>query len=351
MLMSDRTGGCVRVPRSHSSSSATPRLSSCCRLLDDVDRFVRNKAAEILIEIGFISEQIAALNGTPDEAAAARYVLAAVVRAEARATLAGSVEGADPTTRDRPGHAARRGRHRRLGASGGGVSHTTQIIYALLMSYFVTLNVSTLGFISSRIGENRMRRRQAEFTDFARLERSHATVALSVIVPAFNEEAIMRDTVLSILGSTHPQFEVLVVNDGSTDDTLDVLRESLRPRAARRVLSPADRDGADPGRSIARAPTPTCGSSTRTTAAKADACNAGVNIAYHPYILQTDADCIFEPDTLIKVVRAINFDPRRTVAIGGQLRPGNGLIVSRRADRRVAAPARRSSPGFRSSST
>jgi HEAT repeat protein len=71
-----------------------------CRLLHDVDRFVRNKAAEILIEIGFISEQIAALNGTAAEAAAARYVLAAVVRAEARETLAGSVEGADPATRD-----------------------------------------------------------------------------------------------------------------------------------------------------------------------------------------------------------------------------------------------------------
>jgi hypothetical protein len=72
-----------------------------CRLLDDDDRFVRNKAAEILIEVGFISEQIAALNGTATEAAAARHVLAAVVRAEARGTLEGNVKGADPATRDR----------------------------------------------------------------------------------------------------------------------------------------------------------------------------------------------------------------------------------------------------------
>jgi len=63
---------------------------------------VRNKAAEVLIEVGFISQQIAALGGAPDQVAAARHVLAAVVRAEARATLESSLEGAaDPVTRER----------------------------------------------------------------------------------------------------------------------------------------------------------------------------------------------------------------------------------------------------------
>ena len=71
------------------------------RLLEDDDRFVRNKAAEILIEIGFISDQIAALRGTPEQVAAARHVLAALVRAEARETLVGSIEAADPVTRER----------------------------------------------------------------------------------------------------------------------------------------------------------------------------------------------------------------------------------------------------------
>ena len=206
------------------------------------------------------------------------------------------------------------------------MSPTAQIIYALLMSYFITLNLSTLGFIVIGIGENRTRRRQAQYTDFARLEHSHATVALSIIVPAYNEEAIIRDTVLSILGSRHPQFEVLVVNDGSTDDTLDVLRESF-DLELRDVFYPQPIE-TEPVRQIYRSRShPNLWVIDKDNGGEADACNAGVNIAYHPYVLHTDADCIFEPDTLIKVVRAINFDPRRTIAIGGQLRPANGLIV------------------------
>jgi cellulose synthase/poly-beta-1,6-N-acetylglucosamine synthase-like glycosyltransferase len=207
------------------------------------------------------------------------------------------------------------------------MSHTTEIIYAVLLSYFVTLNVSTLGFIVIAIGENRTRRRQAQYTDLARLEESQATVALSVIVPAYNEEAIIRDTVLSILGSRHPQFEVLVVNDGSTDGTLDVLRESF-DLELRDVFYPQPIE-TKPVRQVYRSRThANLWVIDKENGGEADACNAGVNIAYHPYFLHTDADCIFEPDTLIKVVRAINFDPRRTIAIGGQLRPANGLTLS-----------------------
>jgi len=53
----------------------------------------------LLIEVGFISEQIAALSGRPEQAAAARLVLVAVVQAEARSTLEGAIEAADPATR------------------------------------------------------------------------------------------------------------------------------------------------------------------------------------------------------------------------------------------------------------
>jgi HEAT repeat protein len=100
-LMSDRTWW-VR----QSAAIALKQLGQASvghlrRLLDDDDRFVRNKAAEVLIEVGFISEQIAALSGTPEQVAAAHHVLAAVVRADARATLTGSIAVADPATRER----------------------------------------------------------------------------------------------------------------------------------------------------------------------------------------------------------------------------------------------------------
>ena len=207
------------------------------------------------------------------------------------------------------------------------MSHTTQIIYAVLLAYFLTLNVSTLGFVLVAVGENRWRRRQADYTDLARVERSHATVAVSVIVPAYNEEAVVRDTVLSILGSTHPEFEVLVVNDGSTDATLDVLRENFHLEL-RDVFYPQPVE-TKPIRQIYRSRShPNLWVVDKDNGGKADSCNAAVNIASHPYMLQTDADCIFEPDALIKVVRTINSDPRGIIAVGGQLRPANGLQIS-----------------------
>jgi cellulose synthase/poly-beta-1,6-N-acetylglucosamine synthase-like glycosyltransferase len=206
------------------------------------------------------------------------------------------------------------------------MSQAIQIIYALLLSYFLVLNVGTVGFVLMAIGENRLRQRQAEYTDLDRLIRSNATIALSVIVPAFNEEAVIRDTVLSVLASRHPQFELIVVNDGSTDATMDVLHESFelelrdvfypqpietqRVRGVYRSLRHRNLWVLD-----------------KDNGGEADACNAGVNIAYFPYILHTDADCVFEPDTLVRVLRAINFDARQIIGIGGQLRPSNGLQI------------------------
>jgi HEAT repeat protein len=100
-LMSDRTWWVRQSAAIALKQLGRSSVEHLRQMLHDDDRFVRNKAAEILIEVGFISEQIAALNGTPDEVAAARLVLAAVARADARETLIGSIEGADPTTRQR----------------------------------------------------------------------------------------------------------------------------------------------------------------------------------------------------------------------------------------------------------
>jgi cellulose synthase/poly-beta-1,6-N-acetylglucosamine synthase-like glycosyltransferase len=207
------------------------------------------------------------------------------------------------------------------------MSTFVQVAYAVLLSYFLVLNVGTVVFLWLSLGENRMRRRQAFYTDFARLATSDATPAISVIVPAYNEEAVIRDTVLSVLASNHPRFEVLVINDGSTDGTLDLLREAFELEI-RDVFYPQP-IATQAVRDVYRSRThPDLWVVDKDNGGEADACNAGVNIAGHPYILHTDADCLFEPDTLLQVLRPVNFDPRGVVGIGGQLRPSNGLQVS-----------------------
>lgn len=98
-LMSDRTWWVRQSAATALKELGQASVDQLRRLLTDDDRFVRNKAAEILIEVGFISEQIAALSGRPEQVAAARLVLVAVVQAEARSTLEGAIEAADPATR------------------------------------------------------------------------------------------------------------------------------------------------------------------------------------------------------------------------------------------------------------
>lgn len=206
------------------------------------------------------------------------------------------------------------------------MSHIVQVVYALLLCYFLVLNLGTVGFIAMAFRENRLRQRQARYTDLDRLIRSEATIAVSVIVPAYNEEAVIRDTVLSALASRHPHFEVIVVNDGSTDSTLRVLDESFGLEL-RDVFYPQPITTARVRNVYRSVSHPNLTVVDKDNGGEADACNAGINIAYYPHVLHTDADCIFEPDTLVRVVRAVNFDPRRIIGIGGQLRPSNGLQV------------------------
>jgi cellulose synthase/poly-beta-1,6-N-acetylglucosamine synthase-like glycosyltransferase len=214
------------------------------------------------------------------------------------------------------------------------------VIYGLLLSYFVALNLLHIGFLIAGLWANRLRAMQGTYTDFERLEFSGATIPISVIIPAFNEQTVIRESVLSFLGSRYPEFEVIVVNDGSTDATLAVLNEQFD-------LYRADTFGPTP---IATKPVHAVYRARRAVnltvidkenGGEADAVNAGVNRARYRYILHTDADCVCEPATLLRTIREVNFDPRRVIALGGQLRASNGLvirdgaIVDRRLPRRL----------------
>ena len=61
--------------------------------------------------------------------------------------------------------------------------------------------------------------------DYATIARSELSVPVSIVVPAYNEEGVIAESVRSLLGSHYAAFEVVVVNDGSSDRTLDVLTE------------------------------------------------------------------------------------------------------------------------------
>ena len=158
------------------------------------------------------------------------------------------------------------------------------------------------------------------------LMTSHATVPISLIVPAHNEEDSIVDSIRSILSLHYPQFEVVVVNDGSTDGTLQAIMEAFD-------LSPVDRyyDTTVPHRPIRGL----YGSGRHANlllidkqqGGKADALNAGINLSRSPVFCAVDADSVLESDALLRAVQPFFEEPEKTVAVGGTIRITNGCRV------------------------
>jgi cellulose synthase/poly-beta-1,6-N-acetylglucosamine synthase-like glycosyltransferase len=203
----------------------------------------------------------------------------------------------------------------------------------IILVYFLLINTFYFLFnILSLSGILRYRRMVA-YVRFSEIFRMPIVKPISVIVPAFNEGSGIVESVRSLLSLHYPVFEVIVVNDGSTDATLARLVEAfdLRPAKTvfRRTLS------TQPIRGIYRsAVQPKLIVVDKVNGKKADAMNAGLNIARYPLFCAVDGDSILEQDALLKVVRPFLEDPERTIGVGGIIRLSNGCAVK---DGQVAA--------------
>ncbi|HSG94551.1 MAG TPA: glycosyltransferase family 2 protein, partial [Afifellaceae bacterium] len=149
---------------------------------------------------------------------------------------------------------------------------------------------------------------------------------IALLVPAYNEEMTIVESVYSLLALAYPHTEIIVVNDGSSDRTLSVLKETFR-------LEPVERsyDRIAPHaeiRSIFGTPRlPRLLVVDKVNGGKADALNAAINLARSPLIAAIDADSILDADSLIRAVRPFVNDPLMTVATGGTVRIANGCRI------------------------
>jgi cellulose synthase/poly-beta-1,6-N-acetylglucosamine synthase-like glycosyltransferase len=162
---------------------------------------------------------------------------------------------------------------------------------------------------------------------------------LSVLVPAYNEENTIVASVLSFLSLEYPRHEVVVVNDGSTDSTMQRLIEAYHlvevPAAYPTVIS------TQPVRALYRSTVHTrlvC--VDKTNGGKGDALNAGLNAARYPYVLAVDADTLIERDALLRLARPFLLG-ERVAAVGATVRISNGShiehgrVVEAHVDRRA----------------
>jgi biofilm PGA synthesis N-glycosyltransferase PgaC len=213
-------------------------------------------------------------------------------------------------------------------------SDVLALIVAACLGYLLLSNLVSLSFVLVGAIENGVRRRESGSQDYATLASSRFTIPVSVVVAAYNEGAVIERTVTSLLSFDYPEHEVIVVNDGSTDGTLEVLRDTfaLEPYEVfvRRVFP------SEPVRAVYRSRVhPNLVVVDKENGGKADSWNAGLNVARYRYVCGVDADTVFERDALLKVMRLVVQDPARIIGVTSY------ITTSRDPGQALAAPAGR----------
>jgi cellulose synthase/poly-beta-1,6-N-acetylglucosamine synthase-like glycosyltransferase len=203
-----------------------------------------------------------------------------------------------------------------------------QVFGVCAIAYFAALNLTYIAFTGlawrSIMGHLRARR----FSGAGEALASPLTPPVSMLLPAYNEEAGIVEAVHSLLSLRYPEHEVIVVNDGSTDATVARLTEAFDLVPVDKAMRDAVTTKPVRGTYVSRRD-PQLWLIDKTGGGKSDALNAGLAAARYPYVCAVDADAILEEDALLRVAKPIIDDPGLVVAAGGIVRIANGCTVDR----------------------
>ena len=227
-------------------------------------------------------------------------------------------------------------------AAGGAREVAIAVIDALdhgIIVYMLALNSFYAMLLVLSIPQLLAHWRIADDVNLRLLRAADVIPPISVLVPAFNEENTIVQSVLSFLSLEYPRHEVVVVNDGSTDATMQRLIDAyslVKVPAAYQTVVPTKKIHAL-YRSTVHAKL-VCVDKVNGKG-KGDALNAGLNAARYPYVLAVDADTFIERDALLRLARPFLLG-QRVAAVGATIRISNGStvehgrVVQARVDRR-----------------
>lgn len=167
--------------------------------------------------------------------------------------------------------------------------------------------------------------KKIRYSDYKRYLRSENMIPISVLVPAFNEVATINENITSLLGLSYLEYEVIIINDGSTDNTLDMIVSTFNMKRVeqpfRALLKTQEINGIYRTIDI-----PNLTLIDKKNGGKADSLNAGINLSKYPIFLAVDADSVLETNSLVRVIMPF-VDDKDTVAVGGIVRVANGSEI------------------------
>ncbi|MCT1385753.1 glycosyltransferase [Brachybacterium sp. p3-SID1565] len=197
-------------------------------------------------------------------------------------------------------------------------------------AYFMAINLSYGMLMLLGWWDVRRSAARRSVLDLSETATAPISMGITVVMPAWNEAALIGESVRSILALDYPDHEVIVVNDGSTDDTLEVLTRAFDLRRSSRSVptgGPVEVRGAVRGVYEASDPSIPLVVLDTENSGRSDAVNAGIAAGTKDLMVFLDADSVLDTDALLLAVQPFLDDPLRVVATGGSVRAVNGCRV------------------------
>jgi biofilm PGA synthesis N-glycosyltransferase PgaC len=201
------------------------------------------------------------------------------------------------------------------------------VVNVLVFIYAVTIALAYLTLAIISVVEMRKYIRKNKFVDYKMILASPFAPGISLIAPAYNEGLTIIDNVKSLLSIQYNNYEVIIINDGSKDDTIaklipafDLVKVNYDYQAS---------ISAKPVRAIYKSQNKAFQKLLvvdKENGGKADALNVGLNISKKDLVACIDVDCIIEPDALLKMVKPF-LDQPNVIASGGVVRIANSCVV------------------------
>jgi cellulose synthase/poly-beta-1,6-N-acetylglucosamine synthase-like glycosyltransferase len=189
------------------------------------------------------------------------------------------------------------------------------LLYAVATLTLLAMSVREISWYAR--GQGPMRTRPAELA---------RRPSVSLVTPAYNEETLIVQSAKAFLASDYAPLEVVVVDDGSKDETFAMLEEAFDlvslPLRGRTALPTAPIRGVYISRTD-----PTLRVVHKDNGGRSDAINAGISIARGELVVVVDADSLLEPQAITRSVRPFELHPDHCMAVGGGIRVANGSRI------------------------
>jgi cellulose synthase/poly-beta-1,6-N-acetylglucosamine synthase-like glycosyltransferase len=206
----------------------------------------------------------------------------------------------------------------------------------VVVSYFLTINLVYLVLIIISFFYIRRQMGQKEVYSLSGLFSSNLYNPISILAPAYNEESTVVASVRSLLQLQFPNYEVIVINDGSKDKTMQVLIDTFKLKKVDRyvplILSHKPIKGIYKSELY-----PELLVVDKENGRKADALNAGINVSRNDLICSIDADSVLEPKVLQSMIRTFIEDDT-TIAVGGIVRIANDCVFENNELKEIRMP-------------